>query len=560
MKEHDSLYPKWEMDTIWTRFTKSVTRFGASPYLITEGKTYSYAYVKCFADALARSLYALGVRPGDHVAVIMRNCPEWVFLTYALAKLGATKVPVNTEIGRDELIHVLTSSEVEFLVSMYALDEVLLSKLPKVEKIVLSNNNILHQGRGFLLWNEFLKLGETVEERVVKALSEESQDPFGLSDIIFTAGSTASPKGVTLTHDMLLRSAYGVSYTRCFEKGRRVYLQFPLFHIYSYAEGLLAALFMGCALILTTGGKDVDAHLKMIQDYHANDVMSLAPQMVRFLSEGNPSPEDYPDLHSLYFGLFTPEWIWEAARDKFGVEDICTGTGMTELCSCGAILSPRDPFEYRLRHNGTAKYGGCAADADSDGRLISIKICDPSTGRELPPDTVGEICWHGPTVTRGYYNLPEINQAAFTKDGWLKSGDLGVFSEDGYLCYKGRMTDMYKVNGENVSPFFLDSVISQCASVKMVQCVGIPQVKYGEVGVAFLDTSGDSADNHAAIERYCREHLARFQVPKYYFYSDCQTWPRSNGGKFSKKKLRELAEELVISIEEQSDCSDLSGR
>jgi len=545
LAELEARYPVWENHTLWTRFCISAEQFSQQEYVAFETEVYTYAEVFEHVNEVARSLYSLGVRPGDHVAVLLSNCAEFVFLTYALAKMGAVKIPINAVISQTELTHELNQADARFFISKFLPDEAVMQKLPRIKKMVILDANPLYSPKYFIYWDEFLKLADLVPEEEVNMISAACQNPDGLADIMFTSGSTSKSKGVMLTHDMLLRSAFANCYTRCFESGRRMFAPLPLFHAYSYVEGLLALQYVGGTIIMTKSKFTPQNALRILRDFRANDMILIGSLVIKMLLEGDPKPEDYPHLHAGYWCVSTPDWSWEAARKAFGIQDITTGTGMTELSSSGCMTSPTSPPDHVMKHDGAPKRAGCAGVQEYNGCILTLKICDQETGEELPPNTEGEIYYRGISVTRGYYNDLEATQRAFTADGWLKSGDLGILSADGCLKYVGRKNDMYKINGENVSPMFLDSVIGNCPLVNTAETVGVSHPKYGEVGVAFIDAKDTSEEGRQEIQKYCKDKLAKFQVPKYYFYSDSDTWPRTGTGKITKTQLRCYAEKLL---------------
>ena len=144
-------------------------------------------------------------------------------------------------------------------------------------------------------------------------------------------------------------------------------------------------------------------------------------------------------------------------------------------------------------------------------------------------------------MTRGYYRDGEATALAVDQEGWLKTGDVGYFDEKGYLKFLGRCNDMYKINGENVSPQYLDKIISKCEHVVTVETVGVPDEKLGYIGAAFVDADNPDQETKESIVDYCKANLAPYQVPRYFFFTDSCTWPHTTTGKVQKFKLREIA-------------------
>lgn len=537
----DKLYPHWEPHTVWTRFTCSARRFPQRQLFVFEEGDCTYAQAHALARQAARALLALGIRPGDHVALMLHNCPAFLILTFALAAVGAVKIPVNANVGLEELDYVLHHTGARLLFSEKQFPGALFHDLEGFWGTVLANCRALGPlSPGEQTWEGFLQGGASVPEGELDRVSQSCQDPYGLVDIMFTSGSTSHPKGVMLTHDMLLRSSYATCRCRNIEEGRRIFVPIPLFHLMAYNEALLPALYMGGTLILTNQRYDVAHCLEMMRLHRANDIVCVSSIMVDLLTKGSPRPEDFPHLRHAYWAAACPEWVWQAGRESFGLEDVCTGYGMTECGSTTTMLTVSDPPELARTCHGRLKNAGAAGCPEFGGNLLELKICGPD-GRVLPPGERGEICCRGLTVTKGYYNNPEANARAFTQDGWFHTGDLGVLDQAGYLTFCGRDSDMYKVNGENVSPQFVDQVIGASPLVTAVEVVGIRDPKCGEVGVAFIDAPDASQQAQEAIRQYCETHLAKFQVPKYFIFSSSDQWPRTGSGKVKKAKLREIA-------------------
>lgn len=530
----DKLYPVWENHTLWTRFSKNAERYAEQTCLIFENEYYTYRQVKEHAAYFARCLYGLGIRSGDHVAVFLYNSPEYVYMMFALAKLGAIKIPINMKLSDEEKTYILKQSDASLAIGVRLPSDEMMRTLPGIRIISVSDS-----------WEQFLKCGEAIPEELISQVEIENRNPYGISDIMYTSGSTSFPKGVVLTHDMLLRSSYATCRTRLMEEGRRLFIPIPFYHIFAYNEGILPMIYIGGTIIISASRFNPADSLRLMKEHHANDIICVSLVMLEILREGKPVPEDYPDLHAAYWASSCPEWVWDEGRRALGVEDVTTGYGMTECGSTSTILSPLAPKEYVKQYAGGLKKGGVAGCKEYGGNLIQLKICDLNTGRELPAGQQGEIVCRGRTVTPGYYKNAEANLKSFTDDGWFRTGDLGCISPEGLLTFTGRKNDLYKINGENVSPQFLDMVISRCPDVEQVEVVGIRHEKYGEVGAAFIDPGKITEEKKNRIEDYCRKKLAQFQVPRYFIYESHKNWPRTASGKVQKSKLKERAEKML---------------
>jgi len=545
------LYPTWDQNTLWTMFEKCCNRNPDMDFIVTHNNKYSYKKAKEEIIKMTRCLIALGVRKGTHVAMLMRNRPEFVFITFALARLGAVKIAINAATRRSELIYVLNQSDAEYFLSTQVIDDSLLKSISKLKKTVVWDKNYIYHSSQSIFLQDFYKAGETVTEKEVVNCTVDGKDFSELFDITFTSGSTSSPKGVMLTHDMLLRTAYGSCISRLFEKGRRICVPVPLYHNLGYVEGLLAAMLVNGAIIITTGKVTSEILYHMLVDENANDLLTVPSQMIDFFKYMQGKKEEFSSLHAVYSSAsMSPKWVWGEIRKVFHVKDVITAFGMTEVTASTMQTKPDDPDDYVVRYVGTIKPGGVAGVSNFGGAQCQYVIKDLSTGKTLQNDQTGEICCKGLTVSKGYYKKDDINAQLFDQNGWMHTKDIGYFASNGYLVFLGRQNDSYKINGELVLPQFIDKIIGQCEQIRAVEVVGIRDDKCGEVGVAFIDPVDYSERTKTTIYTYCKDNLASFQVPKYFIFGSQDEWPRSaSANKVPKFKLKIIAEEKIATNE-----------
>ncbi len=533
-------FPVWECRTIYDRFCRTEEKYGDSRFFADEDRIWTYREEKERAEQAAGAFAALGVKQGCKVAICMANREEYIPITFGLARLGAVKVPVNRGASFDEMKYILEQTGTKVLVLENGAGGSHLGELEQIgclEKVIRLDGEA--QGEKEISWENFFRLGQGEESPAVS-------DGGLLSDIIYTSGSTGTPKGVMLTHDMLLRSAWASCLNRGFEPGWSIYVPLPLFHVYGYVEGLLAAVLCGGSVMVTRGKVEAVKALKVMEAYGANDILSVPLIMMKILR--CPELKEYPlkSLKAVYCSAsICPSWVWSEIREKIGAEEVITGYGMTEVCGASMQTDPLDGEEILRGRAGRILSGG-AAGMDLPGRpLIQYRVLDPETGKDAGPGVCGELVCRGPVVTEGYYRFEEATRKAMTPDGWLRTGDLGWFDENGYLRLMGRGNDTYKINGENVSPQFLDRIISRCRAVKDVETVGVRDERKGWVGAAFVDVGEGGEEAERLVRDYCRENLAPYQVPDYFFFGNSGDWPRTSTGKAQKFRLRELADKLV---------------
>lgn len=284
-KELGRLYPVWEKKTIWGFFQAAARRFPENDFITAEGeKPVSYAEAEKEIQAVAKGFLAAGVKPGCHVAMQIENCREQIFVALALNAIRAVKVPVNISLSVRELGFVLSQSESEFLVTGCRIK--LNQGETGVKKIIALSDAQCDTDLPVTGWEEFLSAGEgwLLPKSEGEVYADEP------SDIIYTSGSTKAPKGVVLTHDMLMRSAYASCMSRGFELGRRVFVPLPMFHVYGYVEGMLAAILVGGAVLLRKGKFQPEPVLDFMEKSGANDILSVPAQMMALINSLKEHP------------------------------------------------------------------------------------------------------------------------------------------------------------------------------------------------------------------------------------------------------------------------------
>lgn len=286
---------------------------------------------------------------------------------------------------------------------------------------------------------------------------------------------------------MLLRSAFASCLTRAVEDGRRIYFPLPLYHIFAIELGFLVVTFVGGAIVPHVQFTPHDA-LELMEKSRANDFLCVPSILLAVLN--HPDLKKY-DLSSLRATMCAatpaPVPLWQRAVDELGLQELCTGYGMTEVSGASTLTSPGDPVEIMATRVGRIVVSNSSGLPEFGNRNIQYKVVDPFTGADLPPGTEGEWVCRGNMVTRGYYKRPQENADLIDKDGWLRTGDLGIIHPDGLFQITGRSKEIYKISGENVSPKEVEEVISTHPKVNQVYVLGVPDRNMGEVGVAFIE-------------------------------------------------------------------------
>jgi fatty-acyl-CoA synthase len=400
----------WRPMSLAERFDRVAARYPDRPYVLTDDATFSYADVQEWSRRLALGLYAIGVRQGDSVALVVDNRPEFVAAKLAIAWLGATAVPVNFAYRTAELRAVLARSEACVLISISAsigvdrlavLDELVPGwehggtspDLPRLRDVLLVSAEG-RPGARDLAWLADRATG--VPDTVLPEV-----DPDGPCDIVFTSGTSGSALGAVLTHDMVLRSAYGSAYHRAFADGWRIGFSLPLYHVFGYVEGLLAAMFVGGAVV-PRPVFNPRGMLTAIQRHRVSEVLLVPTMSVSMVAEASRHDYDLGSLESVFSAAApAPIRLWEDIQRHLRPRTLCTGYGQTEVSAATTLTDPGDPLPRIAETVGRCKLGGVAADGDPDGVLARYRTVDPFTGDVLPDGGEGELSVRGPIVTHG---------------------------------------------------------------------------------------------------------------------------------------------------------------
>jgi fatty-acyl-CoA synthase len=554
-------FRRWDPKTLSQALDASVEHHGDQPLVMTDDRTYSYRDIQEWSRQLAAGLIASGVRAGDHVALIMANYPEFTALKYAIARAGATTIPINFLFRRAELAYVLEQSDARVLITMNELRDLdYLAELdaimpgwetraggdamPELRHVfVFSTDGNARSGTRSL--GDLASLGtETDYEELARR--EAAGDPSSISDILYTSGTTGHPKGVTMTHDMVLRTGYGSAYWCAFEPGRRLVFALPMYHVFGYVECLIASTFVGGAIIPHVQFDPI-ATLEAIERHRANEVVCVPFMTIKILEAARQRSFDLSSLHTVFSsGGAAPPQLWDDIRETLGVQELLTAYGMTETTASTTCTRPEDPDERLRTSNGKLKRAGVAGLPELDGLLARYKVVDPETGEELAPGQRGELLAKGANITPGYYNKPEETAAAFTDDGWLRTGDIGVLDADGYLRLTGRIKESYRCGGEMVMPREVELIINEHPAVDESHVVGLPHERMGEIGCAcvVLLPDAEPADPQEIVD-LCAEQLAKFKVPRHVVFIGADEVPLTATGRVQKFKLAKLARQRL---------------
>ncbi len=385
----------------------------------------------------------------------------------------------------------------------------------------------------------------TSESDAELARREAAADGTALSDILYTSGTTGRSKGVMLTHDMVLRAAFSSVIAGAFEDGRRMQFAMPMYHVFGYAECLLAVLFAGGAIIphLVFDAADM---LDAAERHRTTELVAVPITTVKLIELARTRGFDSAHLRVMFnSGGANPPGIWEAIREVLRPREMRMGYGMTETSASATSSVPEDDDTMLLTTHGRFKPPSVAGDPAIGGRVAIYKTIDPETLADLPPDAEGELVVKGPIVTRGYYKKPEETAAAFTPDGWLRTGDVGRVSADEYVTLTGRIKETYRCNGEMVMPREIEMLFDDHPQIEQALVVGVPDARAGETGCLCIVARRGERPDPEALRAVCAERLARFKVPRHVLFMQADEIPLTVTGRPQKFKLAALAVERL---------------
>jgi len=492
---------------------ENFNKFGEYTSLVFEGKEYTNFDIRALGNRLASGMKKLGLGAGDKVVVCVPNCPEVLVSYSGIWKVGMIIIPVLFLLQAEEIKYILENSDAKAIITSHELVDKIKAAAAGVSTL---KHIIVIGGKEIEGTVSFEKLVEEGDKDF--AIQTMSDDDLGV--ILYTSGTTGKPKGVMLSHDNLLFNAQAS--TKCLthvttETVSLVVL--PLAHVYGLTV-LLGGFILGGKGVLLRWF-DTEKVLEAIQNYRV-EIMTGVPTMYAYMLN-HPGVEKY-DLSSMEIWLCAaapmPMEAYRAFEEKFPGK-IYEGYGLTEAAPAVSLHRDFRPI----------KPGSVGIPLDN----IEVKILNDDN-MPLPTGEIGEICIKGPTVMKGYYNMPE-ETAKTIVDGWLHTGDMGKLDEDGYLYVVDRKKDMIIRGGLNIYPKDVEEIIDSHPAVLESAVVGVNDPLMGEEVKAFVVLKYGQKVTEEEIIKHCQERLAKYKTPKYVVFRPYL--PKSAIGKVLKKELRQ---------------------
>jgi fatty-acyl-CoA synthase len=562
-------FPAWRTKTLADWLDECATAFGPRPLVMSDDAVMTYAQVAEESRRLAAGMRARGVCPGDRVGMLMANYPQFVTVKFAIARLGAIAVPFNYLYRQSELAFVIADSGCRLLFTMTAFRSLDYQQMLDAVAPGWDSPGFAHRAAGDdavprlrdVVVHETEQAArpgvETVETLAAAGAVDTSRaerhdvDPLDPGDMLYTSGTTGSPKGVVVSHDAVLRTAYASALTRAYQDGRRVLFSLPCYHMFGYIEGLLSVMYVGGAVIMQPRFS-AEGYFRGVEQHRATDLLCVPTMAVAMVESPARRSYDLSSLSAMLCGsAAAPIWLWEQIERDFGVSEIVTGYGMTECGGAMTLTLPEDALSLTSDTVGRPKLAGAAGLPGSDS-LVAYRAIDPETGHDVPVGAEGELISSGPSTMLGYWNRPAETAGALC-DGWLRSGDVGRIRRDGYLQVTGRSKELYKSGGELVMPKEIEDLLSSHDDISQVYAIGLTDDRWGEIGCAVVVPAPGSTITENEVVAICKDRLARFKVPKRVVFYRAEDLPTTPTGKVQKFRLIEQ-----LSGERTVECGQVS--
>jgi len=510
--------------------------------------TRTYSEFRDDVDTFARSLIALGVKPGDHVAIWATNVPQWFISFWAVTKIGAVLVTVNTAYKIHEVEYLLRQSDTHTLIMIDGFKDsdyvgiikelcpeletaeagkpLHIKRLPFLRNIITIDS----KQKGCLSWDEAIALADKVPIELVycRAYSINKHD---VCNMQYTSGTTGFPKGVMLTHYNVVNNGKCIGDCMDLSTADRMMIHVPMFHCFGMVLAMTAAMTHGVTMspIPYFSPK---LSLECINKEKITCFHGVPTMFIAMLEHEDFAKTDFSYMRTgIMAGSPCPIKIMEDVVNKMNMKEITIVYGQTEASPGCTQSRVDDPIEVRVNTVGRPLPG------------IECKVVDPVTGEDLPDNVDGEFVARGYNIMKGYYKMPEATAAVIDKDGWLHTGDIARRDSNGNYKITGRLKDMIIRGGENIYPKEIEDFIYTHPLVRDVQVIGVPDEQYGEEIMACIILKDGASMTEDELKDFVRTHMAKHKTPRYVEF--VTEFPMNAAGKILKYKMREQAIEKL---------------
>jgi len=544
--------------TIAEHFASVVAQFPDNDAVVSmpQGRRLTYAEFAEAVELLARGLLGIGFNNGDRIGVWSTNNIEWLLLQMATAQIGAVLVNINPAYRPRELAYALQRSEVNglfvipgFHTSDYvamlaelipelknaAPEEFTNKDFPALRRVVVyepvAPEKTERPYPAFTTWPEVLAAGDAVSSAQLKEVTD-SLDMDDAINIQYTSGTTGFPKAVVLTHHNILNNAYFSARAMHFNEADRLAVSVPFYHCFGMVLANLLCFSVGACIVIPCEHFDSAEVLTAVESERCTAIHGVPTMFIAELEL--PQFKDF-NLSTLRTGIMAgapcPPALMTRVMQDMHCTEILIGYGETEASPLTHLTSKDDGMERRVETVGT------------NLPHQEVKVVDVDTRKRLPLGEIGEICFRGYHIMRGYYGDAEATAKAIDNNGWLASGDLGTMDADGYVKITGRLKEMIIRGGENIYPREIEDFIFTHPKVAEIAVFGIPDEFYGEEVMAWIELHAGETASEAEIRDFCKGEIAHFKIPKYIWF--VEEFPMTVTGKLQKFRMREIAIEKM---------------
>jgi fatty-acyl-CoA synthase len=503
---------------------------------------WSYAELAEKSDQLACGLIAHGFEKGDRIGIWAQNCSEWVLMQLSTAKAGVILVNINPAYRAYELEYALnlvgckglvlassfkTSNYIDILtqvapeLSHCAPLHLKSVRLPELSHVFRLGEEVT---TGMANFSDLMDAGSEKEGKLLATLRPTLQFDDAIN-IQFTSGTTGSPKGATLTHHNILNNGFYIGEAMHLTEADRLCIPVPLYHCFGMVLGNLACMTHGSTMVYPEAGFDPLRVLEAVSEEKCTGLHGVPTMFIAIL--------DHPDfgqfdLSSLRTGIMAgspcPTEVMKRVVDKMHMSEVTIAYGMTETSPVSFQSSASDPVERRV---------------STVGRIhphVEVKIVDPE-GRIVPRGEKGELLTRGYPVMLGYWGDPQRTAETIDAARWMHTGDLATIDAEGYCNIVGRSKDMVIRGGENIYPREVEEFLYRHPKIQDVQCVGVPDTRFGEELCACIVLRPGQTLSDEDIKAFCQGQIAHYKIPRYVRFVD--GFPMTITGKVQKYLLRE---------------------
>ena len=544
--------------TIPEQFSRIVRQFPEHEAVVSlpQDRRLTYQQLSDEVDQLARGLLGIGFNKGDRVGIWSTNNIEWLLLQMATARIGAILVNINPAYRPRELAYALQRSEVEglFIIPSFRSSDyigMLVEVMPEIKDAFPSElsckdypalrrvvvyepswiDHTLRPYSGFTTWNEVLEFAESISTEQLNAATD-ALDCDDAINIQYTSGTTGFPKAVVLSHHNILNNAYFSAHAMHFSEQDRLCVSVPFYHCFGMVLANLVCLSVGACAVVPCEHFDPEAVLQAINNERCTAIHGVPTMFIAELE--HPRFKEF-DLSSLRTGIMAgapcPPALMHRVIEEMHCQEILIGYGETEASPLTHLTTREDSLERRI---------------ETVGKNLphqEVKVVDITSGKTVPLGEVGEICFRGYHIMKGYYGDEEATGKAIDDNGWVHSGDIGSMDKEGYVKITGRLKEMIIRGGENIYPREIEDYLFTHPKISEVAVFGIPDEFYGEEIVAWIQLHSGETLTEQELREFCKGNIAHFKIPKYIHF--VEEFPMTVTGKLQKYRMREITLERL---------------